>query len=59
MNVLYISDILLIENVNLYQSTKGKKLIPWIKIINDIKEFNGCSPNALVKRFKTIRKIDV
>lgn len=50
-----ILDSLLIENVKLYQSTKGKKIIPWKKIINKVKEFNNYSPDALRKRFQTIR----
>ena len=52
-------DGLLLLSVNIYQSTKGKKLIPWKKITTEVKEFNNYSSGALRERYKTIRKIDV
>ena len=49
-------DDLLVENVKIYQSIKGKKLIPWKIIQNKVKDFNECSSGALRERFVTIRK---
>ncbi len=46
-------DTFLIESVKSYQSVKGKKLIPWTKIVNEIEEFNGYSPGALKKRYES------
>lgn len=45
-------DNLLKECVKHYQSTKGKKLIPWVKITQEIEEFENISPNALRKRYQ-------
>jgi hypothetical protein len=45
-------DNLLKESVKKYQSTKGKKLIPWTKITNEIESFKNISPNALRKHYQ-------
>ena len=45
-------DNLLKESVKKYQSIKGKKLIPWTKITNEVESFKNISPNALRKRYQ-------
>ncbi len=48
-------DKLLIDSVDNYQSTKGKKLIPWKHIQEEVEEFNIYSHEALRARYRNLK----
>ena len=48
-------DKLLLECIKQYQSNKGKKFIPWAKIVDEIEEFENVSPNALRTRYRVLK----
>ena len=49
-------DKILNDSVIKYRSDKGKKLIPWTKIKNEVKSFNLNSPGALRVRWECNNK---
>jgi hypothetical protein len=46
---------LLIDSVAIYQSTTGKKLIPWKHIQQEVEEFNIYSHEGLRARYRNLK----
>jgi hypothetical protein len=47
---------LLTESVDKYRSKTGRMLVPWVKIVKEVKEFSNNSPEALRKHYQSLNK---